>query len=546
MGCLAFIKREFTGRRLVFNVIWHGIHFALFAFGWIAQKSNQKLAILNLLQYSVWTSRGAGLCLAFDGAVMFLPLCRKTIAFLRPSFRGLMPLDENIWFHRQAAYTCIFYSFIHVTAHYVNMLNVERTQVRPNTAVGIMYTETGPFTGHVMVFILVIMATTAHHSIRKQCFEAFWYTHQLAIFWAIAFYSHASGCFVRGAMPGEKVHCIGFNSITYAVYGGVIYCLERVWREISSRRQTEVLGVLLHPSGTMDIRFRKPSFKYVPGQWIYLQMPEVSNWQWHPFTISSAPDDPYISIHVRQVGDFTRAVGRRLGATPKLVAQISKVANQGIKGKNARNGRSVDITTVKSPKLPVIRIDGPYGAPAEDVFNFEFVILIGAGIGVTPFASILKNIYYMQKKGNLNILRKVQFIWLNKHAAAVGWFQELLQNLEESIQSSDLLQIDMYLTGVLDIDTAQNVALNDVGAEYDALTGLKSRTHFGRPVWDKDVFLPAGQLINSGHHAGLQPKTKRKVGVFYCGPSDLARTLKSECKKHSTNTYTFEFYKEHF
>jgi NADPH oxidase len=31
--------------------------------------------------------------------------------------------------------------------------------------------------------------------------------------------------------------------------------------------------------------------------------------------------------------------------------------------------------------LPSIRIDGPYGAPAEDVFNVEVAVLIGAGIG---------------------------------------------------------------------------------------------------------------------------------------------------------------------
>jgi NADPH oxidase len=31
--------------------------------------------------------------------------------------------------------------------------------------------------------------------------------------------------------------------------------------------------------------------------------------------------------------------------------------------------------------LPAVRIDGPYGAPAEDVFNAEVAILIGAGIG---------------------------------------------------------------------------------------------------------------------------------------------------------------------
>lgn len=31
--------------------------------------------------------------------------------------------------------------------------------------------------------------------------------------------------------------------------------------------------------------------------------------------------------------------------------------------------------------LPQVRIDGPYGAPAEDVFKHEVAVLVGAGIG---------------------------------------------------------------------------------------------------------------------------------------------------------------------
>ena len=30
-----------------------------------------------------------------------------------------------------------------------------------------------------MLLIMFLMYTTAHHAIRKQCFEAFWYTHHL-------------------------------------------------------------------------------------------------------------------------------------------------------------------------------------------------------------------------------------------------------------------------------------------------------------------------------------------------------------------------------
>lgn len=33
--------------------------------------------------------------------------------------------------------------------------------------------------------------------------------------------------------------------------------------------------------------------------------------------------------------------------------------------------------------MPKLRIDGPYGAPAEDVFGSEVAVLVAAGIGVT-------------------------------------------------------------------------------------------------------------------------------------------------------------------
>lgn len=39
-------------------------------------------------------------------------------------------------------------------------------------------------------------------------------------------------------------------------------------------------------------------------------------------------------------------------------------------------------------------MDGPFGTASEDVFQYEVAMLVGAGIGVTPFASILKSIWY--------------------------------------------------------------------------------------------------------------------------------------------------------
>lgn len=39
-----------------------------------------------------------------------------------------------------------------------------------------------------------------------------------------------------------------------------------------------------------------------------------------------------------------------------------------------------------------VYIDGPYGTPSTHIFQAEHAVLIGAGIGVTPFASILQSV----------------------------------------------------------------------------------------------------------------------------------------------------------
>lgn len=49
-------------------------------------------------------------------------------------------------------------------------------------------------------------------------------------------------------------------------------------------------------------------------------------------------------------------------------------------------GNFVELDSTAGPlSLPAVRIDGPYGAPAEDVFNVEVAVLIGAGIGTELF-----------------------------------------------------------------------------------------------------------------------------------------------------------------
>lgn len=547
----SWLRSQLSARKLIFYFLFHGFHVALFIVGWYVQANDERLAGLNTLEFSVWFSRGAGLCLSVDVCIILLPMLRNLLRIVRPKVRWL-PLDESQWFHRQCAYSLLIWTIVHTGSHYVNFFNVERSLVRPEAAVQIHYTQAGGITGHVMLLCMLLMYTTAHTKIRQQSYETFWYTHHLFIPFFLAMYTHATGCFVRDTtnpispFAGDRFwnHCIGYEGWRWELITGGLYLCERIYREIRARRSTEIIKVVRHPYDAVEIQFRKPSMRYKAGQWLFLNVPEVSATQWHPFTITSCPFDPYISIHIRQVGDFTRSLASALGAGPEQQDLYDELDPMGM----------YEIALQKGEEMPKIRIDGPYGAPAEDVFENEVAVLIGTGIGVTPWAAILKNIWHLRLSPNPpKRLRRVEFIWVCKDTTSFEWFQALLSSLEaQSLNmtgaggDAEFLRIHTYLTQRIDIDTAQNIVLNSVGTDKDPLTELSSRTNFGRPDFNRLLVAMREGIMNQSYLPGLARSGRTDVGVYFCGPNVAARDIRKACKEATVEEVRFKFWKEHF
>ena len=68
------------------------------------------------------------------------------------------------------------------------------------------------------------------------------------------------------------------------------------------------------------------------------------------------------------------------------------------------------------------------------MFSHEVGLLVGAGIGVTPFASILKSIFYRKESGDKSLcLEKVYFYWLCPSMQSFEWFRDLLINIERQL-----------------------------------------------------------------------------------------------------------------
>lgn len=67
-------------------------------------------------------------------------------------------------------------------------------------------------------------------------------------------------------------------------------------------------------------------------------------------------------------------------------------------------------------------IDGPYAAPAQDYLKYDVLLLVGMGIGATPFISILKDLFNnmikMEKEvSNLSFsfLFFFLFLWISRN-----------------------------------------------------------------------------------------------------------------------------------
>jgi len=187
--------------------------------------------------------------------------------------------------------------------------------------------------------------------------------------------------------------------------------------------------------------------------------------------------------------------------------------------------------------LPRVMVDGPFGSASEDFLKFETVLLVGAGIGVTPFASILKSIWYRMNNFNASKptrLSKVYFTWVIRDFGSAEWFHSLLHAIEEQ-DMQNRIEINIYLTAKIKEDDMTNIIVQDVGADKDAITSLRAPTHFGRPNWDRVFSSIAEKHVDTD------------VGVFFCGPSVLSRQLHQMSNKYSTpNGTRFFFGKENF
>ncbi|XP_058887118.1 NADPH oxidase 4-like isoform X2 [Acipenser ruthenus] len=460
---------------------------------------------------------------------------------------------------------------VHVAAHMVNILNFSArySEDFPSLNVAhykgedprlIIFTTVPGVTGILMVLILFLMFTASSYSIRVSNYDIFWYTHNLFIVFYILLLLHVAGgalkyqsnveahrpgCFspnktlqVRRLKPEplpeshlershedflkpqphvednfgnvckEEPHFKSHFPETWLWVSGplCLYCAERLYRYFRNSRPVTIVSVTSLPCDVIEVRMVKKDFKARPGQYIVLQCPSISTFESHPFTLTVCPTEKRTTfgVHLRVLGDWTKQFKELLLSKSTPDSEILPIVQQ--------------------RRYPTLYIDGPFGSPSEEVFNYEVSLCVAGGIGVTPFASVLHTLLDEWRHFKL---RRLYLIWVCREIQSFYWFADLLCALHQKLWQEnrpDYLNIKLYLSRT---DGIQNL----IGDRYRA---LNSRLIIGRPRW-KLLFEEISKC-----------NRQKNVGVFCCGPKKISKTLHKLSNSTSSSGTTFEYNKESF
>ncbi|KAK4750452.1 hypothetical protein SAY87_003934 [Trapa incisa] len=557
-------------RRLWIVFLWLAVCLALFTWKFIQYRHRMAYEVMG---YCVCTAKGAAETLKFNMAVILLPVCRNTVTWLRTNRRisSVIPFNDNINFHKLIAggivIGVVLHGGMHLACDFPRISGSDRSVFRQTIAARFGYHQpsyiqilatTEVATGIAMVVLMAIAFILATRWPRRQSptlprslrhvtgYNTFWYSHHLFVFVYALLIVHSMFLFLTS-------NVIEKTTWMYIAFPVLLYTGERIFRAVRSGcYDVKILKATAYPGKVLHLSFSKPEgFVYSSGMCIFVQCPQISPLEWcnffkplhlhclcidfsillftslllffhrHPFSLSSCPSEDCLGVHIRTLGDWSYHLYSLFQE-----ALISR-----------------------TNEYPQLYIDGPYGGASQDYVKYDTVVLIGLGIGATPFISILKDILHKTNSkiqdGAIGLPRgpsKAYLYWVTREQSSFSWFGDFIRDVyKKTSQVQWAVEVHSFLSCMHKEEDARSALLSALQIIYhvkrgtDIISRTPVRTHFSRPNWPR-IFSKL-----SRRHRGA------RIGVFYCGASGLARELEGLCIKFSTKTSTrFVFHKEHY
>ncbi|KAF3854959.1 hypothetical protein F7725_023014 [Dissostichus mawsoni] len=372
-------------------------------------------------------ARGSAAAISFLFPYMLLTVCRNLITLCRETFLNrYIPFDAAIDFHRFMAMTAIVLSGT---------------------------------TGVLLLFTFAFMYVFASRYFRRISFRAFWITHYLYVVVYILTVIHGSFALIQEP-----------RFYIYLIPPALLFLLDKLISLSRKNVEIPVVRAELLPSGVTHLEFKRPQgFVYRSGQWVRIACLKLGTDEYHPFTLTSAPHEETLSLHIRAVGPWTSQL-RDLYTEESLV-ELAPIQRQ-----------------------VQLYLDGPFGEGHQEWIDFE-VSVLGEEELESPHSppsskTSCSTFLFVHEAHSLNDLflsflsltcidsLKVYFIWVTRTQRQFEWVSDIIREVEE-MDTQELVSVHTYITQVaekFDLRTTMLKVWN-----RSLFTGLRSVTHFGRP-----------------------------------------------------------------
>jgi len=394
-------------------------------------------------------------------------------------------------------------------------------------------TGLGLWQGYAAYGCVAVLSAASFNWVRRNHFEVFWYLHSLFVPFLVFAVLHS-----QAQKEGRLIY--------YGLLSIVLYAIDRSTSFVRAYlRPVEVLSVTANAeTGVTRLELRAGTgtpLGHAAGQYCFLNIPEVSAFQWHPFSVSSAPSSTNFTFHIKDMGQR------------QFTGKLHALALQ---------------------ELPIsVRVDGPYGHPGVYVHDdFEHVVLVAGGIGVTPIAAMLGDIldridagceytamaeeasgseknttdkHLRIKEGSSSSdglsdleerlvdgshsdaddensaartnVKNITVVWVVREEILLEDFRELILRARGANGASIRIVVNLYATASRGSTLTRRSSVGDLDVK-ESLHPIQGQ----RPNMEEIMREAAARRGSSS--------SSSPIGVFLCGPAPMVSSAKAACK----------------
>jgi len=259
-----------------------------------------------------------------------------------------------------------------------------------------------------------------------------------------------------------------------------------------------------------------------------LNVPSISWWQWHPFSICSSNNNKQISFLIKNSGDFTskliKLFANKLPSISSTIYNITSkefIADKFIKELDSKSNHKDEI------EYPLINLSYPISSPAVSSKKRKHVIYIGTGAGIATFLSFVDNEYINSlNEANSNTSsdsnksnRRVDIVFVSRDLQHMRWIARYIDGVLRFPSLTEFMRFHIYITVKPESNNLASFLFwraltllnykreNSLGKENTLMLKL------GRPNFSKLL----DEIINRSE--------AKKHWVYACGPKIMTDTL---------------------